>query len=72
VSALFEPGFGREVFKTVTLFVPRISALADVAARLASSAKMDVHAVVSLLSGFAVFTLATLAFGVWRFEQKDF
>lgn len=72
IIPLFEPGLGREVFKTASLFVPRIAALADVAARLAGSSKVEPRAVASLLLGFGVFSLSTLAFGVWRFEQKDF
>jgi ABC-type transport system involved in multi-copper enzyme maturation permease subunit len=68
----FEPGLGRTAFKAVTLLLPRVSTLADASADLAASAPVDRAALGSELFGLAVFGLAALAFGIWRFESQDF
>ena len=68
----FEPGLGRAAFQAVTLVLPRVSTLADASADLAASAPVDLGALGSELVGLAVFGLAALAFGIWRFESQDF
>ena len=68
----FEPGIGRWLFQAVTLLLPRVSTLADASADLAASAPVDLGALGSELVGLAVFGLAALAFGIWRFESQDF
>ena len=68
----FEPGIGRWLFQAVTLVLPRVSTLADASADLAASAPIDRGALGSELVGLAVFGLAALAFGIWRFESQDF
>lgn len=70
--ALFEPGAGREAFAFLTLFVPRVSALADASASLAGSLQVEGAVIASLLGGLSIFALATLALGIWRFEGRDF
>lgn len=72
VAAFFEAGAARDVFRATTLLVPRVSTLADAAGDLAASEPVDMRALGSLLLGLAIFGLAALAFGIWRFEQKDF
>ncbi len=68
----FEPGIGRAAFQAVTLLLPRVSTLADASADLAASAPLDLGALWSELAGLAIFGLAALAFGIWRFESQDF
>ena len=41
-------------------------------ADLAASAPVNLSTFASLLFGLVVFGAAALAFGIWRFEQKDF
>jgi Cu-processing system permease protein len=60
------------VFQAVTLVLPRVSTLADASADLAASAPVDLGALGSELFGLAIFGLAALAFGIWRFESQDF
>lgn len=72
IATFFEPGVPRALFRAVTLFLPRVSTLADASADLAASAPVDPTALASQLTGLAVFGLAAVAFGIWRFEQKDF
>jgi Cu-processing system permease protein len=72
VAAFFESGVARTSFRAVTLLLPRVSTLADAAADLAASAEVDRTALLQELAGLAVFGLAALAFGIARFERKDF
>lgn len=72
LAPMFEAGLGRSSFQALTLFLPRISALADAAGALAGSDRLDLARLAQLLAGQAAFALAALALGVWRFEQKDF
>jgi Cu-processing system permease protein len=72
IDTFFESGVARACFRAVTLLLPRVSTLADASADLAASAAVDRAALMSELAGLAVFGLAALAFGIWRFEQKDF
>ncbi|MEO7327082.1 MAG: ABC transporter permease subunit [Minicystis sp.] len=72
ISPFFESGVARSLFQAVTLLLPRVSTLADASADLAASAPVDTGILASQLLGLAVFALAALAFGVFRFEQKDF
>jgi len=70
--AVFDPGVGRQLFALITLLLPRVSALGGAAGAIAGSAPVDAGAVGSLLAGLGVFSLATLALAIWRFEQKDY
>ncbi len=70
LAPLFERGWGRSAFEALTLFVPRIAALGDASANLASSA--ETSPLLPILSGFLLFTLGVLAVGAWRLEQRDF
>jgi Cu-processing system permease protein len=70
--AVFEPGLAREGFAALTLFVPRVSTIADTAAAIAASQPVDAAVLCALLGGLAVFGLAMLALAVWRFEGRDY
>ncbi|XXF75066.1 hypothetical protein P2318_18520 [Myxococcaceae bacterium GXIMD 01537] len=72
MSPLFEEGFSRNAFDAVTLLMPRLSALANVAARIAASTPLEVRSLGALLGGVAVFGLGALAVGLWRFEGRDY
>jgi Cu-processing system permease protein len=72
VATFFEAGAAREAFLGVTLLLPRVSTLADASADLAAGSPIDGRAFASQLAGLFVFGFAALAFGIWRFEQKDF
>ncbi len=72
LGRLFEAGIGREVFRVLTVGLPRVGTLADSAAAIAGSKAVDWTQLGQVLLGVGVFALAVLAAGVWRFEQKDF
>ncbi len=72
VAPLFEEGVSRRVFEVWSMLVPRVSALGTSAMDLAAGRTLDTAALASMLGGFIVFSLALLAVGAWRFEQKDF
>jgi Cu-processing system permease protein len=72
LAPLFTAGIGRGLFKSVTTLLPRVATLADTGAAIAGSQQFDSGQLEQLLLGIAVFTVGVLAFGVWRFEQKDF
>jgi hypothetical protein len=67
-----EAGWGRTVFNVLTFPLPRISRLADACAALAKSEAVDALPLVRLVVGLLAFGAASLAIGVWRFEQKDY
>jgi Cu-processing system permease protein len=72
LGKLFEAGAGRAVFKAATLALPRVGSLADAAAAIAASQRVEWAQLGQLLAGILVFGLGALAVGVWRFEQRDF
>ncbi len=69
---IWERGLGRTVFATLTLFVPRVSALGNACAGLASAERMAPGALIGLLAGFLLFAAAGLALAIWLFERRDF
>lgn len=72
MSDFFESGLARGAFRAATLFLPRVSTLADTSADLAAGAPVDGRVFGSQLLGLFVFGLSMVAFGIWLFEQKDF
>lgn len=72
LSTFFESGLARGAFRAVTLFLPRVSTLADASADIAGSVPVDVSALSSRLVGLGVFGLAVLSLGIHLFEAKDF
>jgi hypothetical protein len=72
ISPVFEEGLGRQSFETATLLVPRVSSLGRHAIDLAGGRPVEAQVLATLLAGFFVFSLAVLAVGTWRFEQRDF
>lgn len=72
LGRLFEAGVGRTSFLAVTAVLPRISALADLAAGYAAHQPLPGAHLGRLLAGAALFALATLAVAAWRFTGKDY
>lgn len=72
LSTFFESGAARAIFRAVTLFLPRVSTLADAAADIAGSRAVDLGALASQLFGLFVFGMAALSLGIHLFEEKDF
>lgn len=72
IETFFDPGIARSVFLGLTFLCPRISTLADMASAISAGNPVDIQVLLSLLAGLGIFGLAALAFGIHRFEQKDF
>jgi len=72
ILPLFEEGLGRTLFDVLTLPLPRIATLGDAAAHYAAAKPVELAHLGRTLGGIGVFTLALLALGIWRFEDKDF
>lgn len=72
IGSMFREGAGRAVFRAVTAPLPRISALADAAVRVANGNPMDVALVSAQLAASGLFALATLSIAVALLERKDF
>lgn len=72
LSPLFEDGFARAAFRAITAMLPRLSTLAEGAADFAASRPIEVKSFESVLFGVAVWAVAALMLGIYRFEQKDF
>lgn len=69
--AVFEPGFGRWAFASGSFLLPRVGALADASSAIAGSKPVDPVELGALVAGLGLFGLAALAFGIWRFEGRD-
>jgi len=72
LDSFFESGLARKAFQGVTLFLPRVSTLANASSDLAGSLPLDGPAIASQIAGLAIFGFAALALGIHIFEQKDF
>lgn len=72
LDSFFESGIARKAFQTVTLFLPRVSTLANASSDLAGSLPLDGPAIASQIAGLAIFGFSALALGIHLFEQKDF
>ncbi|WP_224241318.1 ABC transporter permease subunit [Hyalangium gracile] len=72
IAGVFEEGPSRQIFKGVTLLLPRLSSLADAAADLATSQPLTVSSLQTLVGGVVVFGLGVLAVGFWLFDGKDY
>jgi ABC-type transport system involved in multi-copper enzyme maturation permease subunit len=72
LDPFFESGIARTTFRAVTLFLPRVSTLANASSDLAGSMSIDGVALASQVAGLSVFGFAALALGIHLFEQKDF
>lgn len=71
-SELFGEGLGRAAFLLAASVLPRVGSIADAAANLAGAEGLAPGALVRLVAGMGTFTLAMLAIGLWRFEERDF
>ncbi|HMY20209.1 MAG TPA: hypothetical protein PKA58_27970 [Polyangium sp.] len=71
-DAFFESGVARSVFRGITLFLPRVSTLANASSDYAGSLPIDGGALASQIAGLGIFGFAALALGIHLFEQKDF
>lgn len=72
LDQFFESDFSKGIFRAITLFLPRVSTLANASAAIAGSEPVDMAALGSQLAGIAVFGVAALSLGIHLFERKDF
>jgi hypothetical protein len=72
IARVFEEGPSRQIFRGVTLLLPRLSALADASAALAASQPLEVRSLETLVAGVVVFGLGVLSVGFWLFDGKDY
>lgn len=71
-AELLHPGTTQDVFLFISSGFPRVGAVADAAATIAAGLPFDSTSLARLLLGMGVFTLAVLAVGLGRFEERDF
>ncbi len=72
VAPLFSPGPSRTAFLAFTAPLPRLSALAGQATRLAEGMPLDPAELAVQLAGTFVFALAALSLAIALLERKDF
>jgi ABC-type transport system involved in multi-copper enzyme maturation permease subunit len=72
IAPVLEEGMSRTGFELLTLFLPRLSSLANAAASIAASIPLEQRSLGAVLAGVALFGLGALALGLWHFERKDY
>jgi Cu-processing system permease protein len=72
LAPMFERGLSRAAFLVLSAPIPRLSALALHAARVANHAPWQPRELLIQLGGAALFSAATLALAVALFERRDF
>lgn len=72
LAPLFAAGWGRGLFLALTAPLPRLTGLAEHAARLAEGRPAEPSLLLAQLGGAALFSAATLAVALALFERKDF
>jgi Cu-processing system permease protein len=69
---MFSPGLGRFSFNLLTVLMPRLERLAELAGQLAGAKPVSATLALSLVGGCFAFGAGALAVGIWRFEERDF
>jgi Cu-processing system permease protein len=72
LADLFHPGGTRAAFLGVTALLPRLSRLAELAARIARGEGVRPGVATPLVAGTLAFALALLALAADRFQRKDY
>ncbi|PTL85369.1 hypothetical protein [Vitiosangium sp. GDMCC 1.1324] len=72
IAPFLEEGLSRNLFKGVTMLLPRLSSLAQASMDLAASTPLGVQSLAMLLVGVFVFGMGVLAVGFWWFEGRDY
>lgn len=72
IAPVLEEGVSRTGFELLTLFLPRLSSLANASASIAASMPLEQHSLGAVLAGVGLFGMGVLALGLWHFERKDY
>ncbi len=72
IAPVLEEGVSRTGFELLTLFLPRLSSLANASASIAASIPLEQRSLGAVLAGVALFGMGALALGLWHFERKDY
>ena len=72
ILKMLAPGIGRASFSAVSLLFPKLAVLGTTCAQVASSQPVGGSALLTLLTGFGIFTAAGVALAIWCLERQDF
>jgi ABC-type transport system involved in multi-copper enzyme maturation permease subunit len=72
IAPVLEEGVSRTGFELLTLFLPRLSSLANASASIAASIPLEQRSLGAVLAGVGLFGLGALSLGLWHFERKDY
>lgn len=72
ISPSFSSDFARQVFEWVTMFLPPVATVGQLAMDIAASTPVDSGALARTMGGMVLFGVAMVALGVWRFGRMDF
>lgn len=72
ISPSFSSDVARVIFEWISMVMPPIATVGNLAMEIASSAPVDTLGLASRMTGMVIFGAALVALGVWRFERMDF
>ncbi len=72
ISPSFSSDLARRVFEAVSMVVPPVATVGNLAMEIAASAPVDTGGLASRMAGMVIFGAAMVALGIWRFERMDF
>lgn len=72
IAPAFNSQIGRDIFRTVSTAFPPVASLALHGSHYAGHRPLDVELLLHQVAGTAVFALAAVFLGLWRFEKGDY